>query len=167
MRIRRPISRYDRVPVGRGPQRQSQRYLPVHSGGGGTRWFECGRAGAAMNLASIFRSSPRGVHYVASKAGIVGVTRATAGAGALPGTGERHCPGTTDTTAALWHVGRLLQAAARGGRRGAWAPGRLSPIWVSFWPPKNHATSLARMLHVNGGQYHLKDTLWRQRVAST
>ena len=36
--------------------------------------------GAVINLASgaAFRSSPRGVHYVSSKAGIVGLTRATA-----------------------------------------------------------------------------------------
>src|SRR5438105_4512258 len=41
---------------------------------------ERGRGGAVVNLASgaAFRSSPRGVHYVASKAGIVGVTRAAA-----------------------------------------------------------------------------------------
>ncbi|WP_089945467.1 SDR family NAD(P)-dependent oxidoreductase [Candidatus Entotheonella palauensis] len=39
-----------------------------------------GRSGSVINLASgaAFRSSPRGVHYVSSKAGIVGLTRATA-----------------------------------------------------------------------------------------
>src|SRR6266540_3649806 len=36
--------------------------------------------GAVVNLASsaAYRSSPRGVHYVASKAGVVGLTRAIA-----------------------------------------------------------------------------------------
>src|SRR3989440_6915281 len=39
-----------------------------------------GQGGAVINLASgaAFRSSPRGVHYVSSKAGIVGLTRAAA-----------------------------------------------------------------------------------------
>ena len=39
-----------------------------------------GQPGAVINLASgaAFRSSPCGVHYVSSKAGIVGLTRATA-----------------------------------------------------------------------------------------
>ncbi len=39
-----------------------------------------GGGGAILNLASgaAFRGSPRGVHYVASKAGLVGLTRATA-----------------------------------------------------------------------------------------
>src|SRR5205814_2987239 len=39
-----------------------------------------GAPGAVVNLASsaAYRSSPRGAHYVASKAGIVGLTRAAA-----------------------------------------------------------------------------------------
>jgi 3-oxoacyl-[acyl-carrier protein] reductase len=39
-----------------------------------------GQKGAIVNLASVaaFRGSPRGVHYVSSKAGVIGLTRATA-----------------------------------------------------------------------------------------
>jgi 3-oxoacyl-[acyl-carrier protein] reductase len=39
-----------------------------------------GRGGSIINLSSItaWRSSPRGVHYVASKAGVIGLTRAIA-----------------------------------------------------------------------------------------
>jgi len=38
------------------------------------------RGGSIVNLASVaaFRGSPRGVHYVASKGGIIGLTRASA-----------------------------------------------------------------------------------------
>src|SRR5256884_7497004 len=44
------------------------------------KMVERGHGGAVINLASgaAFRSSPRGVHYVASKAGIVGLARAAA-----------------------------------------------------------------------------------------
>src|SRR5262249_61651745 len=78
---------------------------------------ERGRAGAVINLVSsaAFRSSPRGVHYVASKAGIVGVTRATA----LELAPYRVrvnaiAPGTTDTAQPRYGMSEEeLQAAAR------------------------------------------------------
>ena len=42
--------------------------------------IEAGNGGSIVNLASVaaFRSSPNGAHYVASKAGVIGLTRATA-----------------------------------------------------------------------------------------
>src|SRR2546427_7383585 len=83
---------------------------------------ERGRTGAVINLASsaAFRSSPRGVHYVASKAGIVGVTRATA----LELAPYRVrvnaiAPGTTDTAQPRYGMSEEeLQAPARQGPAG-------------------------------------------------
>ena len=42
--------------------------------------IDAGNGGSIVNLASVaaFRCSPNGVHYVASKAGVIGLTRATA-----------------------------------------------------------------------------------------
>jgi NAD(P)-dependent dehydrogenase (short-subunit alcohol dehydrogenase family) len=50
------------------------------SQGAARQMVEHGRGGSIVNLTSVaaLRSSPRGVHYVASKAGIIGLTRASA-----------------------------------------------------------------------------------------
>ncbi len=64
------------------------------------RMVETGRQGAIVNLSSAaaFRGSPRGVHYVTAKAGIVGLTRAVSQE--MAGSGIRCnaiAPGITDT----------------------------------------------------------------------
>jgi len=118
---------------------------------------ERGRAGAVINLASsaAFRSSPRGVHYVASKAGIVGVTRATA----LELAPYRVrvnaiAPGTTDTAQPRYGMSEEeLQAAGRQvplGRMGT--PEDVADLAVFLGSEEaRHITG--QTLHVNGGQY--------------
>ena len=118
---------------------------------------ERGRAGAVINLASsaAFRSSPRGVHYVASKAGIVGVTRATA----LELAPHRVrvnaiAPGTTDTAQPRYGMSEEeLQAAARQvplGRMGT--PEDVADLAV-FLASEEARHITGQTLHVNGGQY--------------
>ncbi len=118
---------------------------------------ERGRTGAVINLASsaAFRSSPRGVHYVASKAGIVGVTRATA----LELAPYRVrvnaiAPGTTDTAQPRYGMSEEeLQAAGRQvplGRMGT--PEDVADLAVFLASAEaRHITG--QTLHVNGGQY--------------
>jgi 3-oxoacyl-[acyl-carrier protein] reductase len=118
---------------------------------------ERGRPGAVINLASsaAFRSSPRGVHYVASKAGIVGVTRATA----LELAPYRVrvnaiAPGTTDTAQPRYGMSEeALQAAGRQvplGRMGT--PEDVADLAVFLASDAaRHITG--QTIHVNGGQY--------------
>jgi 3-oxoacyl-[acyl-carrier protein] reductase len=118
---------------------------------------ERGRTGAVINLASsaAFRSSPRGVHYVASKAGIVGVTRATA----LELAPYRVrvnaiAPGTTDTAQPRYGMSEEeLQAAGRQvplGRMGT--PADVADLAVFLASDEaRHITG--QTIHVNGGQY--------------
>jgi NAD(P)-dependent dehydrogenase (short-subunit alcohol dehydrogenase family) len=118
---------------------------------------ERGRGGAIINLASsaAFRSSPRGVHYVASKAGIVGVTRATA----LELAPYRVrvnaiAPGTTDTAQPRYGMSEEeLQAVARQvplGRIGT--PEDVADLAV-FLASEEARHITGQTLHVNGGQY--------------
>lgn len=118
---------------------------------------ERGCAGAVINLASsaAFRSSPRGVHYVASKAGIVGVTRATA----LELAPYRVrvnaiAPGTTDTAQPRYGMSEEeLQAAGRQvplGRMGT--PEDVADLAV-FLASEEARHITGQTLHVNGGQY--------------
>jgi 3-oxoacyl-[acyl-carrier protein] reductase len=118
---------------------------------------ERGRPGAVINLASsaAFRSSPRGVHYVASKAGIVGVTRATA----LELAPYRVrvnaiAPGTTDTAQPRYGMSEEeLQAAGRQvplGRMGT--PEDVADLAV-FLASEESRHITGQTLHVNGGQY--------------
>ena len=118
---------------------------------------ERGRTGAVINLASsaAFRSSPRGVHYVASKAGIVGVTRATA----LELAPYRVrvnaiAPGTTDTAQPRYGMSEEeLQAAGRQvplGRMGT--PEDVADLAV-FLASEESRHITGQTLHVNGGQY--------------
>jgi NAD(P)-dependent dehydrogenase (short-subunit alcohol dehydrogenase family) len=118
---------------------------------------ERSRPGAVINLASsaAFRSSPRGVHYVASKAGIVGVTRATA----LELAPYRVrvnaiAPGTTDTAQPRYGMSEEeLQAAGRQvplGRMGT--PEDVADLAV-FLASEESRHITGQTLHVNGGQY--------------
>lgn len=116
-----------------------------------------GRGGAVINLASgaAFRSSPRGVHYVASKAGIVGVTRATA----LELAPYRVrvnaiAPGITDTAQPRYGMSEEeVQAAGRQvplGRMGI--PSDIADL-ATFLASEESRHITGQTIHVNGGQY--------------
>jgi len=118
---------------------------------------ERGRGGAVINLASgaAFRSSPRGVHYVASKAGIVGLTRAAA----LELASHRVrvnaiAPGITDTAQPRYGMSEEeLQAAGRQvplGRLGT--PEDVADLAV-FLASEESRHITGQTIHVNGGQY--------------
>jgi NAD(P)-dependent dehydrogenase (short-subunit alcohol dehydrogenase family) len=116
-----------------------------------------GKAGAVINLASgaAFRSSPRGVHYVSSKAGIVGLTRATA----LELARYRIrvnaiAPGITDTAQPRYGMSEAeLQAAARQVPLGRMAtPEDIAHLAVFLaCDEASHITG--QTIHVNGGQF--------------
>jgi len=113
--------------------------------------------GAVINLASsaAYRSSPRGAHYVASKAGVVGFTRATA----LELAPHRIrvnaiAPGLTDTAqprygsseAEIQDMAKLVPL----GRMGQ--PDDVADVAVFLASDAaRHITG--QVLHVNGGQY--------------
>ena len=111
--------------------------------------------GAVINLASsaAYRSSPRGVHYVASKAGIVGLTRATA----LELAPHRIrvnaiAPGLTDTAQPRYgHTETEVQEMARQvplGRMGR--PDDIADVAVFLASDAaRHVTG--QVIHVNGG----------------
>jgi NAD(P)-dependent dehydrogenase (short-subunit alcohol dehydrogenase family) len=113
--------------------------------------------GVVVNLASsaAYRSSPRGAHYVASKAGIVGLTRATA----LELAPHRIrvnaiAPGLTDTAQPRYgHTETEVQEMARHvplGRMGL--PDDIAGVAVFLASDAaRHVTG--QVLHVNGGQY--------------
>ena len=121
------------------------------------KMVEGGRGGAVINLASgaAFRSSPRGVHYVASKAGIVGLTRAAA----LELASHRVrvnaiAPGITDTAQPRYGMSEEeLQAAGRQvplGRMGT--PEDVADLAV-FLASEESRHITGQTIHVNGGQY--------------
>jgi 3-oxoacyl-[acyl-carrier protein] reductase len=118
---------------------------------------EQGRPGAVINLASsaAFRSSPRGVHYVSSKAGIVGFTRATA----LELARYRIrvnaiAPGTTDTAQPRFGMSEEeLQAVGRQVPLGRMAvPEDIANIAV-FLASEEASHITGQTMHVNGGAY--------------
>jgi NAD(P)-dependent dehydrogenase (short-subunit alcohol dehydrogenase family) len=116
-----------------------------------------GRPGAIVNLASsaAFRSSPRGVHYVSSKAGIVGFTRATA----LELARYRIrvnaiAPGTTDTAQPRYGMSEEeLQAVGRQVPLGRIAvPDDIASMAV-FLASEEASHITGQTMHVNGGAY--------------
>lgn len=116
-----------------------------------------GRGGAVVNLVSsaAFRSSPRGVHYVSSKAGMVGFTRATA----LELAPHRIrvnaiAPGTTDTAQPRYGMSEdELQAAGRQVPLGRMAqPDDVAEVAV-FLASEAARHITGQTVHVNGGQY--------------
>jgi 3-oxoacyl-[acyl-carrier protein] reductase len=116
-----------------------------------------GRGGVIMSLTSgaAFRSSPRGVHYVSSKAGIVGFTRAAALELA-----RYHirvnaiAPGTTDTAQPRYGMSEEeLQAAGRQiplGRLGT--PEDVADLAV-FLASEEARHITGQTIHVNGGSF--------------
>jgi NAD(P)-dependent dehydrogenase (short-subunit alcohol dehydrogenase family) len=116
-----------------------------------------GQPGAVINLASsaAFRSSPRGVHYVSSKAGIVGFTRATA----LELARYRIrvnaiAPGTTDTAQPRYGMSEEeLQAVGRQVPLGRMAvPDDIANMAV-FLASEAASHITGQTMHVNGGAY--------------
>ncbi|HEY7493901.1 MAG TPA: SDR family NAD(P)-dependent oxidoreductase [Candidatus Tectomicrobia bacterium] len=116
-----------------------------------------GQGGAIINLTSgaAFRSSPRGVHYVSSKAGLVGLTRATA----LELARYRIrvnaiAPGTTDTAQPRYGMSEAeLQAVGPQIPLGRLAmPEDIADVAV-FLASEEARHITGQTLHVNGGSY--------------
>ena len=115
------------------------------------------RGGVLINLASgaAFRSSPRGVHYVSSKAGIVGFTRAAALDLAHHGIRVNAiAPGTTDTAQPRYGMSEAeLQAVGRQiplGRLGT--PEDVADLAV-FLASEEARHITGQTIHVNGGSF--------------
>ena len=119
--------------------------------------IEAGNGGSIVNLASVaaFRCSPNGVHYAASKAGVIGLTRATA----LDLAPHRIrvnaiAPGTVDTAQPRYGMSEE-ELAALGptlplGRIGT--PDDVASLAVFLLSGESdHITG--QTLHVNGGQF--------------
>jgi 3-oxoacyl-[acyl-carrier protein] reductase len=116
-----------------------------------------GRGGTVVSLASgaAFRSSPRGVHYVSSKAGIVGFTRAVA----LELAPYRIrvnaiAPGLTDTAQPRYGMTEdELQASGRQIPLGRMAvPADIAHLAV-FLASEESDHLTGQTIHINGGQY--------------
>jgi 3-oxoacyl-[acyl-carrier protein] reductase len=121
------------------------------------RLVEHGRSGAVINLASsaAFRGSPRGVHYVSSKAGIVGFTRAAALELARYSVRVNAiAPGTTDTAQPRYGMSEEeLQAAGRQVPLGRMAqPEDVADLAV-FLASEEARHITGQTMHVNGGQF--------------
>ena len=116
-----------------------------------------GAGGSIVNLASVaaFRCSPNGAHYVASKAGVIGLTRATA----LDLAPHRIrvnaiAPGLTDTAQPRYGMSEEELAAA-----GADIPlGRIAAAediaaLAVFLLSRESTHVTGQTLHVNGGEF--------------
>jgi len=116
-----------------------------------------GRGGAIVNIASVaaFRGSPRGAHYVASKAGLIGLTRAMAlelaphkiRANAI-------APGLTDTAQPRYGMTEqeISQAAHLIPLSGVIRPEEVADAAV-YLASEGAAKITGQTLHVNGGSY--------------
>jgi NAD(P)-dependent dehydrogenase (short-subunit alcohol dehydrogenase family) len=116
-----------------------------------------GQGGAVINLASgaAFRSSPRGVHYVSSKAGIVGFTRAAA----LELARYRIrvnavAPGATDTAQPRYGMSEEeLQAVGQQVPLGRMAQPEDIAHLAIFLASEEASHITGQTMHVNGGSY--------------
>ena len=116
-----------------------------------------GKGGSIVNLASVaaFRCSPRGAHYVASKAGVIGLTRATA----LDLAPYRIrvnaiAPGLTDTAQPRYGMSEAeLAAAGAGIPLGRIAAAEDVAALAVFLLSRESAHVTGQTLHVNGGEF--------------
>ncbi|HEU4368599.1 MAG TPA: SDR family NAD(P)-dependent oxidoreductase [Methylomirabilota bacterium] len=115
-----------------------------------------GRAGAIVNISSsAIRGDPRGVHYSASKAGVIGLTRAMALALAPHGIRVNAiAPGTTDTAQPRYgNTEEQLAARARDTPFGRMArPDEIARVAV-FLAGEDAGWVTGEVIHVNGGAY--------------
>jgi len=121
------------------------------------RMVEAGRGGAIVNLASVaMRGAPLGVHYSASKAGVMGLTRAMALALAphrirvnaiAPGLTDTAQPRYGNTEAELVEMGRQIPL---GGRMAT--PEEIARVAV-FLAAEDSGWITGQTIHVNGGAF--------------
>src|ERR1700741_1154934 len=116
-----------------------------------------GRPGVIINLTSgaAFRSSPRGVHYVASKGGVLSMTRAMAlELAPYQIRVNAIAPGLTDTAQPRYGSSEAeLADAARAIPLGRMAqPGEIAKTRL-FFASDNAGFVTGQTLHVNGGSY--------------
>jgi NAD(P)-dependent dehydrogenase (short-subunit alcohol dehydrogenase family) len=116
-----------------------------------------GRRGAIVNISSsAVRGDPRGVHYSASKAGVIGLTRAMALALAPHGIRVNAiAPGTTDTAQPRYgNTEEQLLARSReiplDGRMAT--PEEIARV-VVFLASDEAGRMTGEVVHVNGGAY--------------
>jgi NAD(P)-dependent dehydrogenase (short-subunit alcohol dehydrogenase family) len=121
------------------------------------RMVEAGRGGAIVNLGSVaMRGAPLGVHYSASKAGVMGLTRAMALALAphrirvnaiAPGLTDTAQPRYGNTEAELVEMGRQIPL---GGRMAT--PEEIARVAV-FLAAEDSERITGQTIHVNGGAF--------------
>lgn len=115
-----------------------------------------GRPGAIVNVSSAaVRGDPRGVHYSASKAGVIGLTRAMALALAPHGIRVNAiAPGTTDTAQPRYgNTEEQLAARVRDTPFGRMAqPDEIARVAV-FLATDEAAWISGEVVHVNAGAY--------------
>ena len=121
------------------------------------RMAAAGREGAIVNLASgaAFRSSPRGAHYVASKAGLVGLTRATALELAPHGIRVNAiAPGLADTAQPRYGMteDEIAEAAELIPLKGLTLPEDVADLAV-FLASTAARRITGQTVHINGGNY--------------
>ena len=115
-----------------------------------------GKAGAIVNISSsAVRGDPRGVHYSASKAGVIGLTRAMALALAPHGIRVNAiAPGTTDTAQPRYgNTEEQIAERAREIPLGRIAqPEEIAKVAV-FLASAESGWVTGELIHVNGGVY--------------
>jgi 3-oxoacyl-[acyl-carrier protein] reductase len=117
--------------------------------------IEAGAGGAIVNVSSVaMRGTPLGVHYAASKAGVVGMTRALALALAphrirvnaiAPGLTDTAQPRYGNTEAELIELGRQIPLEGRLAR-----PEEIARVAV-FLATDEAGWVTGQTIHVNGG----------------
>ena len=121
------------------------------------RMASAGKSGAVTNLTSgaAFRGSPRGVHYVTSKAGIVGFTRAVSQE--MAGNGIRCnaiAPGLTDTAQPRYGLteSEITEAFEKLPLSGIVEPSDIADA-AAFLASDQARKITGQTLHVNAGSY--------------
>jgi 3-oxoacyl-[acyl-carrier protein] reductase len=121
------------------------------------RMVSAKQSGAIINLTSgaAFRGSPRGVHYVSSKAGVVGLTRATAvELAAHKIRVNAIAPGLTDTAQPRYGMteDEISEKAATIPFPGLTMPEDIADAAV-FLASDSASRISGQTIHVNGGDY--------------